>query len=60
MLEINQKAPNFTLPNQNGEERTLSDYKGQWVVVYFYPKDDTPGCTTKAGSYRDNMSVFEK
>ena len=60
MLEINQKAPNFTLPNQNGEERTLSDYQGQWVVVYFYPKDDTPGCTTQACSYRDNMSVFEK
>ena len=60
MLELNQLAPNFTLPNQNGELRTLSDYQGQWVVLYFYPKDNTPGCTTQACSYRDNMSVFEK
>ncbi len=60
MLEINQLAPDFTLPNQNGELRTLSDYKGKWVVLYFYPKDNTPGCTTQACSYRDNMNEFEK
>ncbi len=60
MLELNQKAPEFTLPNQNGELRSLSDYQGQWLVLYFYPKDDTPGCTTQACSYRDNMSEFER
>ena len=60
MLEINQMAPDFSLPNQNGEIRTLSDYKGKWVVLYFYPKDNTPGCTVQACSYRDHMSEFEK
>lgn len=60
MLELNQKAPDFKLMNQNNEERILSAYKGQWVVLYFYPKDDTPGCTTQACSYRDSMSEFEK
>lgn len=55
---VNEVAPNFTLMNQNGEARTLSDYKGQYVVLYFYPKDDTPGCTIQACSYRDNMEVF--
>lgn len=57
---VNEVAPNFTLMNQNGEARTLSDYKGQYVVLYFYPKDDTPGCTIQACSYRDNMEVFTK
>jgi len=57
---INELAPDFTLKNQNSESRTLSDYRGQYVVLYFYPKDDTPGCTIQACSYRDNMDEFTK
>jgi len=57
---INELAPDFTLKNQNSETRTLSDYRGQYVVLYFYPKDDTPGCTIQACSYRDNMDEFTK
>lgn len=48
-------APAFTLPDQNGTLHTLQDYRGKWVVVYFYPRDNTPGCTTEACSFRDNM-----
>lgn len=47
------KAPQFTLPDQNGTNHSLSDYTGKWVLVYFYPKDDTPGCTIEACSFRD-------
>lgn len=47
------KAPNFSLTDQNGEEKTLQDFKGKWLVLYFYPKDDTPGCTVEACSLRD-------
>ncbi len=57
-IMINEVAPDFTLKNQKGERRTLSDYRGQYVVLYFYPKDDTPGCTLQACSYRDNMAAF--
>lgn len=46
-------APDFTLPDQEGKEHTLSSYKGKWVLVYFYPKDDTPGCTKEACAIRD-------
>jgi peroxiredoxin Q/BCP len=53
-------APNFTLPDQNGTSQRLSDHRGQWVVVYFYPKDDTPGCTTEACSFRDGRDHLEK
>lgn len=60
MLKEKTLAPNFTLPNQRGELRTLSDFKGQTVVLYFYPKDNTPGCTVQACTYRDNMSVYTK
>lgn len=60
MLEINQEAFNFELPNQQGTIRKLSDYKGQVVVLYFYPKDNTPGCTTQACNYRDTMPEFAK
>lgn len=56
MLKINSLAPNFSLPDQNNKIHTLSDYLGQWVVVYFYPKDDTPGCTTQACSFRDQIT----
>ena len=48
-------APNFALPDQNGELRQLADYSGQWVVLYFYPKDDTPGCTEEACKFRDDI-----
>jgi peroxiredoxin Q/BCP len=47
------KAPDFSLSDQTGVTRTLADYAGQWLVLYFYPKDDTPGCTTEACSFRD-------
>ena len=47
------KAPQFSLPDQNNKVHSLSDYTGKWLVVYFYPKDDTPGCTTEACSLRD-------
>ncbi len=59
-MEINKTAPDFTLPDQDGKNHTLSDYKGQWVLVYFYPKDDTPGCTTEACTLRDNFPAFKK
>ncbi len=47
------KAPDFTLPDQDNKLHSLSDYAGKWVVLYFYPKDDTPGCTTEACDFRD-------
>ncbi len=53
-------APNFTLPDEKGNNHTLSDYRGKWVLVYFYPKDDTPGCTKEACSIRDNFPKFQK
>ena len=52
-LKVGEKAPNFSLHDQNNITHTLSDYEGQWVVLYFYPKDDTPGCTTQACDFRD-------
>lgn len=55
-----QKAPAFTLADQNGEKHKLSDYAGQYVVLYFYPKDDTPGCTTQACQFRDADAELEK
>jgi len=47
-------APNFSLPNEKGETVSLADFKGKWVVLYFYPKDETPGCTAEACSLRDS------
>jgi len=47
------KAPQFTLPDSNGKTHTLDEYAGKWIILYFYPKDDTPGCTTEACSIRD-------
>ncbi len=46
-------APDFSLPDQTGTTRSLQDYRGQWVVLYFYPKDETPGCTVEACNFRD-------
>lgn len=51
-------APDFSLPDQNGQARTLADYAGQWLVLYFYPKDDTPGCTAEACSFRDEREAI--
>jgi thioredoxin-dependent peroxiredoxin len=53
-------APNFKLPDENGEPHELKEYIGKPVVLYFYPKDDTPGCTTEACSFRDDYSAFEQ
>ena len=59
-LKQGSKAPHFSLPDQNGLIHKLSDYLGQWILIYFYPKDDTPGCTKQACSIRDNESGFKK
>ena len=58
--QVGEAAPAFTLPDASGQSISLSDFAGQRVVVYFYPKDDTPGCTKEAASFRDAWSVFEK
>lgn len=58
-LQEGSKAPDFTLADQNGVQHTLSDYLGQWVLVYFYPKDDTPGCTKEACTFRDRYEDFK-
>ncbi len=51
-------APEFELADQDGQLRSLEDYRNQWIVLYFYPKDDTPGCTTEACEFRDNIFAF--
>jgi len=60
MLEIGTKAPDFTLPDQNGEMHSLSDYKGQKVILYFYPKDNTPGCTQQACNFGELYPQFQE
>ncbi|MEZ4103000.1 MAG: thioredoxin-dependent thiol peroxidase [Candidatus Paceibacterota bacterium] len=60
MLKIKNKAPDFKLLDQNGEEHSLSDYLGNFVLIYFYPKDDTPGCTKEACMLRDDFPNFKK
>ncbi|MEN3037603.1 MAG: thioredoxin-dependent thiol peroxidase [Candidatus Kryptonium sp.] len=57
-LKVGQKAPNFTLPSDTGEKISLKDFRGKKVVLYFYPKDDTPGCTKEACSFRDNINLI--
>jgi len=57
-ISIGDFAPDFSMPDENGQIHTLSEYRGQRVVVYFYPKDDTPGCTKEACGIRDNYSDF--
>ena len=59
-LQIGDPAPDFTLPDQGGTAVKLSQFKGQRVVIYFYPKDDTPGCTKEACNFRDQWGAFEK
>lgn len=53
-------APEFELADQTGQLHSLEDYRGQWVVLYFYPKDETPGCTTEACEFRDNIFAFRE
>ena len=60
LIKQGQQAPDFTLPDQTGKQHKLSSYQGQWVLLYFYPKDDTPGCTTEACTIRDNFPAFKK
>jgi len=57
---VGEPAPDFRLQDQNGEWHTLTGYAGKWVAVYFYPKDDTPGCTKEACAFRDNIFAFEE
>lgn len=59
MVSVGDSAPDFSLPDQTGTERTLSDYRGRWVLLYFYPKDNTPGCTKQACMIRDVFPRFE-
>ncbi|MGN1406516.1 MAG: peroxiredoxin [Erysipelotrichaceae bacterium] len=58
MLSINTKAPDFTLSDENGVKHSLSDYRGKRVILYFYPKDNTSGCTAQACSYSENLPHF--
>ena len=60
MLEIGMKAPDFTLPDKDGREVSLSDFLGKKVVLYFYPKDNTPGCTRQACAFAGAYGEFEK
>ena len=60
MLEVGDKAPDFTATSDGGETVRLKDFKGQKVVLYFYPKDNTPGCTTEACDFRDNYKALQK
>ncbi len=59
ILKVGDDAPTFTLPDSLGNQVSLNDYKGKWVVLYFYPKDDTPGCTTEACHFRDDFKSLE-
>jgi peroxiredoxin Q/BCP len=59
-MKVNDKAPEFTLPDQNGEEISLKQYRGKYVVLYFYPRADTPGCTIEACEFRDAYKKMQK
>ncbi len=58
MPKVDTRAPGFTLPDQDGKEHSLSDYAGKWVLLYFYPKDNTSGCTVEACTIRDQFKNF--
>ena len=60
MLEAGKPFPDFSLPDQDGKIRKLSDYAGKWLVVYFYPKDDTPGCTVQGKSMTASKAAYDK
>ncbi len=60
MLEVGQSFPNFDLLNQTGENKSLDSYKGQWLILYIYPKDDTPGCTIQGKSFTATKEEFVK
>ncbi len=60
MISIHTQAPDFALQDQHGITHTLSQYRGKKVLIYFYPKDDTPGCTTEACNFRDNYQMLEE
>jgi peroxiredoxin Q/BCP len=60
VLQVGDRAPDFSLPDQNGQTVSLSQFVGRPVVLYFYPKDDTPGCTAEACAFRDQYSVFQE
>lgn len=60
LLKQGAVAPDFELEDENGVPHKLSDYRGKFVVLYFYPKDDTPGCTTEACNFRDDYSAYTK
>lgn len=60
MISVGQKFPDFRLKNQNGEERTLASYAGKWLVLYVYPKDDTPGCTIQGKSFTAEKAAFSR
>lgn len=59
-LSVGTAAPAFALPDQDGKMVQLEDFTGQWVVLYFYPRDDTPGCTTEACEFTEGIQAFEK
>ena len=60
LLAVGSKAPEFTTTDQDGKKRSLSDFKGKKVILYFYPKDNTPGCTKEACGFRDNFARFRQ
>lgn len=60
MINVGDKAPSFTLPDQNDQPVSLDSFKGKWVVLYFYPKDDTPGCTTEACEFTSSLDEFAR
>jgi peroxiredoxin Q/BCP len=57
--KVGEAAPDFSLPDQNGVMRSLKEFSGKWLVLYFYPKDDTPGCTQEACAFRDDLHKLE-
>jgi peroxiredoxin Q/BCP len=57
---VGAEAPDFTLPDQDGKQHALKDFRGQWIVLYFYPKDGTPGCTKEACEFRDNIFGYRQ
>ena len=60
MLQVGTKAPNFSLPDQNGKVHTLEEYAGQKIILYFYPKDNTPGCTKQACGFSELYPQFQE